>query len=141
MLWAGNHAEAAEQFQVLLEGQPTNRRVWLGFLDSISALEEVGGEQLARCFEIKRELVDADFDNPRLMAQLGNVLAKAGEVVAGIEFMEHALSVDDSNRQLRLQVADTLASLGEFERADKHYQRLMGVIRNGSLDPAARKDK
>ena len=141
LLWAGNHAEAAEQFQVLLEGQPTNRRVWLGFLDSISALEEVGGEQLARCFEIKRELVDADFDNPRLMAQLGNVLAKAGEVVAGIEFMEHALSVDDSNRQLRLQVADTLASLGEFERADKHYQRLMGVIRNGSLDPAARKDK
>ncbi|MBC8370789.1 MAG: glycosyltransferase [Planctomycetes bacterium] len=139
LLWAGRHSEAAEQFLVLLEGQPNNRRVWLGFLDSVSALDSFTDEQAALFFDIKRNLVDADFDNARLMSQLGNVLAKSGEIETGIEFMEHALVVDESNRQLRLQVADTLAGLGEYERADKHYQRLMGIIRNGTLNPSAKK--
>ncbi len=140
LLWAGRHQEAAEQFLVLLEDQPVNRRVWLGYLDSVSGLDAISAEQLEPCFSIKRNLVDADYENPKLMAQLGNVLAKAGEVESGIEFMEHALSVDEDNRQLRLQVADTLAFLGEYQRADKHYQRLMGVIRGGTLNPAAKND-
>lgn len=62
-------------------------------------------------------------------------------MVSGIELMESALTVDEDNRRLRLQVADTLAELGEHQRADKHYQRLMGIIRSGALDPAARNDK
>ena len=141
LLSAGRHAEAAEQFMVLLESHPNDRRVWLGYLDSVSALDLISDEQLAPCFSIKRMLIDTDFENPRLTAQLGNVLAKAGEVVSGIELMESALTVDEDNRRLRLQVADTLAELGEHQRADKHYQRLMGIIRSGALDPAARNDK
>ena len=132
LLWAGNHAKAAAQFQILLEGQPQDRRVWLGFLDSISAVDEISASQIDQCYEIKRHLVEHDFNQPRLMAQLGNVLAKVGEIDTGIEFMERALSVDETNTPLRLQVADMLADQGYRKRADFHYQRLMGVIRKGS---------
>jgi cellulose synthase/poly-beta-1,6-N-acetylglucosamine synthase-like glycosyltransferase/tetratricopeptide (TPR) repeat protein len=141
LLSAGRHAEAAEQFMVLLESHPNDRRVWLGYLDSVSALDVISDEQLAPCFSIKRMLIDTDYDDPRLTAQLGNVLAKAGEVVSGIELMEHALTIDEDNRRLRLQVADTLAKMGEHQLADKHYQRLMGIIRGGTLDPAAKNNK
>jgi tetratricopeptide (TPR) repeat protein len=126
---------------VLLESHPNDRRVWLGYLDSVSALDVISDEQLAPCFSIKRMLIDTDYDDPRLTAQLGNVLAKAGEVVSGIELMEHALTIDEDNRRLRLQVADTLAKMGEHQLADKHYQRLMGIIRGGTLDPAAKNNK
>ena len=141
LLSAGRHAQATEQFMVLLEGHPNDRRVWLGYLDSVSALDVISDEQLVPCFSIKRMLIDTDFDNPRLTAQLGNVLAKAGEAVSGIELMEHALTIDEDNRRLRLQVADTLAKLGEYQRADKHYQRLMGIIRGGTLSPSVNNDR
>jgi predicted Zn-dependent protease len=107
----------------------------------VSALDVISDEQLALCFSIKRMLTDIDFDNPRLAAQLGNVLAKAGEVVSGIELMEHALAIDENNRRLRLQVADTLAKLGEHQRADRHYQRLTGFIDGDTLSPSVNNDK
>tara|TARA_B110000196_G_C21137566_1_gene661961 strand:- start:157 stop:2556 length:2400 start_codon:yes stop_codon:yes gene_type:complete len=141
LLSAGRHDEAAEQFMVLLEGHSDDRRIWLGYLDSVSALDVISDEQLALCFSIKRMLTDIDFENPRLAAQLGNVLAKAGEVVSGIELMEHAITIDGNNRRLLLQVADTLAKLGEHQRADKHYQRLTGLIDGDTLGPSVNNDK
>jgi cellulose synthase/poly-beta-1,6-N-acetylglucosamine synthase-like glycosyltransferase/tetratricopeptide (TPR) repeat protein len=141
LLSAGRHTEAAEQFMVLLESHPDDRRVWLGYLDSVSALSVISNEHLESFFIIKSKLIDTDFENTRLIAQLGNVMVKGGEAVDGIELMEHALTLDENNRRLRLQVADTLAKTGEYQRADKHYQRLMGIIRGGTLDPAASNNK
>ncbi|MCX8266046.1 MAG: hypothetical protein OTI37_00365, partial [Planctomycetota bacterium] len=141
LLSAGRHGEAAEQFMVLLESQPEDRRVWLGYLDSVSALDDISDERLDAFFSIKRKLIDADLQNSRLIAQLGNVLSKAGEVADGIELMEHALTLDESNRGLRLQVANSLAGLGEYEHADKHYKFLTGIRRVGTLEPTIKSDK
>lgn len=59
------------------------------------------------------------------LARFGWVLHRLGENAKSVDILEKAVALEPENRNLRLQLANELQDLGQFERAAQQYNLLL----------------
>lgn len=131
-LWRKEYDHALETFQSLLEQDATQTSLWPGWIDSAASARAVTDRHRAVALAIRGRLEALPPRQPRPLARLAWVLVRVNERRAGIEPLMRALSLSPDDADLRLQLADALHEVGEYDRAEEHYTWLLKRTRTAA---------
>ena len=104
----GQAAEACRQLQLAVQGDPSNRTVWL---DWVHALAEMGRSDNA--IDACAALVRTHPDFASGQAELGYLLANGQRPVEAIPHLEAAIRLDPAQAAARFYLGTVLVQLGE----------------------------
>ncbi len=124
-LWSGESARALEGFQQLLDEGCTDERVVSGFLDAANGTGALPERHAHTVRSIAARAREAGSNDPKFLVRIGGALRRVGELKDAATMLEAALKITPEDKQVRLQLADTLHELGDYRRADSLYTELL----------------
>jgi len=124
-LWDGNYALALLNYQVLVDGDIMQRSYWKGYLSAAVGMSNLSREQKATVLAIENEAGRQKYSDAAFKALLASVMQNMGEKEKAMTLLTEALKLDPTRRSSRMQLADLLSDMGDFEEADRHYQMLL----------------
>ena len=127
-LWSEQFETSLELYQTLLDENMEQPDAWGGYLDAANGAENLGPRQRETFVELHGMLGQQETPDPVLMVRLAAVLRRMGELESSVTLLERAVDVwPTDDRAARLQMADVLHEIGDYERADKYYRTLLGT--------------
>ncbi len=133
-LWQNDYDRSLEHFQAVLDDDIDRQELWRGYAEAASGVEAVGEGQKKTANRIYERIIEmpAEPDKPAadtiLLARLASVLRRLKESEKSVVLLEKALALAPDDRSIRLQLADTLHELGQFEKAEEHYRALLEAL-------------
>ncbi|MEY2745233.1 MAG: hypothetical protein RL112_275 [Planctomycetota bacterium] len=124
-LWSGDKGGALDGFQQLLDEGCTDARVVEGFLDSANGAELLPARHAHTVRSLAARAKEAGANDPQFLVKLAGALRRVGDAREAAAQLEAALPLAPGDKQIRLQLADTLHELGDYERADAIYSGLL----------------
>ncbi|MBT5121054.1 MAG: tetratricopeptide repeat protein, partial [Planctomycetes bacterium] len=101
------------------------RSYWKGYLSAAVGMSNLSREQKATVLAIENEAGRQKYSDAAFKALLASVMQNMGEKEKAMTLLTEALKLDPTRRSSRMQLADLLSDMGDFEEADRHYQMLL----------------
>jgi cellulose synthase/poly-beta-1,6-N-acetylglucosamine synthase-like glycosyltransferase/tetratricopeptide (TPR) repeat protein len=159
-LWAKDYAKALPMFQGLYDRNPTDPRVWHGFVSTVAAMGAnntmlkvkpiVPDWAIGTARRVaERVLLLPDLNDPQLLSRLSQAMYYVNDREKADEFIKRALELNSKDPVVRRELASTLVTLKRFGEALEQYntfelspddrRRLIDIATAGeNLDLAAR---
>ena len=131
-MWGHNYSGAMRGFANLLEKNRANKEAQDGFLEAASASSEtLDARNRALLKEIVDNVAAQPSNDPLYLARLAAAWRRLNEPAKAVPLLERAVALDPSSRPLRLQLAESLYSMGRYNEAEANFQLVLGKARNG----------
>lgn len=93
--------------------------------------ESLGWDQEAR--ELLEEAAAREPDEARWPAQLTRLMVRAGAIEEALAWASRALAIEDRSPRMRMEVANLLAQVGDFDEAERMVGRALELAPAGEL--------
>jgi cellulose synthase/poly-beta-1,6-N-acetylglucosamine synthase-like glycosyltransferase/Flp pilus assembly protein TadD len=125
LLWSGDKQGALASFQLLIDEGSTEEAVVNGYLDAVNGNTTVNERHAHTVKVLANKTREMGSKDVAYLTRLSGALRRVGASKDAREFLEAALALDPSDKNLRLSLADTLHELGEYKKADALYAGLL----------------
>jgi cellulose synthase/poly-beta-1,6-N-acetylglucosamine synthase-like glycosyltransferase/Flp pilus assembly protein TadD len=129
LTWSGNADEALQHFGGLIDRGAQGDRLTGAFLDAMLGAENPSTGDVHRLRVMLDHHVNREPYSSNFAIRLGLAVVRVGPTSEGIEVLESELTKTPANQELRLNLADALATHGQNERAQHHYRFLLASAR------------
>jgi predicted Zn-dependent protease len=96
-----------------------------GYLDAVNGNTTVNERHAHTVKVLANKTREMGSKDVAYLTRLSGALRRVGASKDAREFLEAALALDPSDKNLRLSLADTLHELGEYKKADALYAGLL----------------
>jgi predicted Zn-dependent protease len=125
MVWSGDYDNALAQFQKILDGGIREPKLWKAYVDAAASARSLPENARPTAIDIFEKTVNAQDQDAVFLTRLAWVLRRVHEPARSTVLLEKVLARDPGNRAVRLQLAETLYEMGEYQRANEHFGRLL----------------
>jgi cellulose synthase/poly-beta-1,6-N-acetylglucosamine synthase-like glycosyltransferase/tetratricopeptide (TPR) repeat protein len=125
MLWSGDYDNALVQFQKIFDGGVQEPRLWKAYVDAAASAHNLPENARPTAVDLFEKTVKAQDQDAVFLTRLAWVLRRVHEPARSTVLLEKVISRDPGNRSVRLQLAEALYEMGEYQRANEHFGRLL----------------
>lgn len=128
-LWGERPQSALPWFRMLHPERMNDLEVVQGFAEALSLQERISSDDLNAVLAIHSRIhprMDEAWP-PFMLAALSRVLARAGHPQEAVALLRSAVINRPEDLGLKLELADLLHTLGEFEEADQLYRLILSL--------------
>ncbi len=133
LLWIGRYRDAAPLFTELLKLQPDQTSLWSPTLDAMAGLQTVSiDDPIFRHIDQRHHALGED--GIEIAERLAKIWLGGDEPMIALQRLKPFMQLASVPVSTRLQYADTLATLNEFEQAIRIYRETIGSLPNSGED-------